>query len=287
MQKISNYIELIKPRLTALALFSGSVGYVAAVKGGAPIPWLSVMHLTIALGFVGAASNIMNQAMEHKLDILMDRTAGRPIPTGRVKSIEARVVSILLLVIGLVYLQLIFGSLVMSLALFTFLSYVVLYTPMKTKTSLNTIVGAFPGALPTLTGWVACRGVADFQGFVVFAILFIWQLPHFFSIAWIFKDDYQRAGYKMISLYDKTGRQAVILIVVGTLALIPVSFMPCLELVGHTGEIYFISTFVADGMFLFTALLLIKDRVKYMKMYFYASIIWLPFVLTLMMLDRK
>lgn len=287
MQKISNYIELIKPRLTALALFSGSVGYIAAVRGGAPIHWLSVMHLTIALGFVGAASNIMNQAMEHKLDSLMERTAGRPIPTGRVKATEARIVSIVLLLIGLAYLQLIFGTMVMSLALFTFLSYVVLYTPMKTKTSMNTIVGAFPGALPTLIGWVACRGVADFQGFVVFFILFIWQLPHFFSIAWIFKEDYQRAGYKMISLYDDSGRQAVTLIVVGTLALIPVSFLPCLEFIGHTGEIYFLAVFVADAMFLFTACLLIKDRVKYMKMYFYASIIWLPFILTVMMLDRK
>jgi protoheme IX farnesyltransferase len=287
VSKLGDYVELIKPRLTALALFSGSVGYVAAVPGGVPIPWLEVLHLTIALGFVGAASNIMNQAMEHRLDTLMDRTAGRPIPTGRIKVAEAKVASLLSLIIGLGYLQLIFDAKVTALALVTFLSYVVLYTPMKTKTSLNTIVGAFPGALPTLCGWVACRGNADFQGFVLFAILFVWQLPHFFSIAWIFKDDYRKAGYKMISLYDRSGRQAVALIVIGTLGLIPLSFMPCLEFVGHTGDIYFLGTFVADAMFFFTALLLIKDRAKYMKMYFYASIIWLPFVLTLMMLDRK
>ena len=282
--KISNYIELVKPRLTAMALFSGVVGYVAALSPGSDIPWMKLFHVFMGLGFVGAASNIMNQAMEHDLDSRMDRTSERPIPSGRVEVQEAKTLSIVCLVLGIIYLQVMFGSFVTFLAFCTYLSYVVLYTPMKTKSSLNTIVGAFPGALPVLTGWVACRGVADFQGFVIFAIIFIWQLPHFFSIAWIYKEDYQRAGYKMISLYDDSGKQAVALIIIGTLGLIAVSALPFL--VKHTGIIYIMGTAPANALILVTSLLLIKDRHKYMKLYFYGSITWLPYILTLIMLDR-
>jgi len=288
MQKIAYYIELVKPRLTAMALFSGAVGYVAAVYVGVPIDWLVVTHLVISLGFVGAASNIINQAMEHKLDSIMDRTAGRPIPTGRVNAREALILGIICLIIGLVYLYYKFPRtpLVTLLALITFLSYVCIYTPMKTRSGLNTIVGALPGALPALTGWVAFRGEMDFHGFVLFAIIFVWQLPHFFSIAWIYKEDYKKAGYKMISLYDETGKQAVVLIILGTISLIAVSFLPFISTPAHTGDLYFIGTFMANALLLVTALLLIKDRNKYMKLYFYGSITWLPFVLTLMMIDR-
>ncbi|NQZ57928.1 MAG: protoheme IX farnesyltransferase [Lentisphaeraceae bacterium] len=283
MNKVSYYIQLVKPRLTALALFSGGVGFVAALPGDMSLPWLKLTHLMIALGFVGAASNIMNQAMEHKLDKQMDRTNERPIPMGYIQAGEAKVVSVVLLILGLIYLQVIFGQWVMLLAFATFFTYVALYTPMKTKTSLNTVVGAFPGALPALTGWVACDG-DGFKGFILFSIIFLWQFPHFFSIAWIYKEDYKRAGYKMISLYDETGKQAVALIVVGTLGLFPLALLP--YYIHHTGMIYFVGTFVANALFLTTALMLIKDRKKYMKMYFYASITWLPFVFILMMLDR-
>lgn len=285
MQKVSYYIELVKPRLTAMALFSGVVGYVAAIPAGMSYRWMEMLHLLIALGFVGAASNIMNQAMEHNLDKIMDRTSDRPIPSGRVHEMEAKGLAIACAVIGHLYLYLAFTPLVTLLAFLTFISYVCIYTPMKTKSSLNTIVGAFPGALPLLTGWVAYRGVPDFQGFSVFAIVFIWQLPHFFSIAWIYKEDYQKAGYKMISLYDKSGKQAVALIVVGTLALAFTSYLPFL--VDLTGFLYFFGIMIANSLFLATAALLVKDRNKYMKHYFYASIIWLPFVLILLMLDRQ
>jgi protoheme IX farnesyltransferase len=284
MKKIPYYIELVKPRLTAMALFSGAVGYVAAVPAGSPIAWLTVLHLVIALGFVGAASNIMNQALEHKLDKIMDRTSERPIPSGRVDEMEAKSLAIVCAVIGHIYLYIFFSPLVVILAFLTFISYVCIYTPMKTKSCLNTIVGAFPGALPLLTGWVAYRGVADFQGFSVFAIVFIWQLPHFFSIAWIYKEDYQKAGYKMISLYDETGKQAVALIIVGTLALAFTSYIPFFAKL--TDMLYFAATSIANGLFLATAVLLVKDRNKYMKLYFYASITWLPFVLTILVLDR-
>ena len=253
MHKIASYIELVKPRLTALALFSGAIGYMAAVPGGASFDWLQIMHLVLAQAFVGAASNIMNQAMEHKLDSIMDRTASRPIPSGRVSVQEAQVLSIVCLIAGLIYLQAIFGSLVTLLGFFTFISYVVLYTPMKTKSSLNTVVGAFPGALPILMGWVAYNGSANFKGFVVFALVFIWQLPHFFSIAWIYKEDYKKSGYRMIALYDETGKQAGALIIVGTNGLIAVSALPFL--VKQTGIIYIMGTAPANALILVTSLL--------------------------------
>jgi protoheme IX farnesyltransferase len=284
MQKVSYYIELVKPKLTAMALLSGALGYLAAASPGQDIPWITVVHLVLALALVGAASNIMNQAMEHKLDSIMDRTSDRPIPSGKVEAQEAKIFSVICLVAGLVYLQLYFEPLVVLLAFLTYISYVLIYTPMKTKSSLNTVAGAFPGALPVLIGWVACRGEPDFHGFVVFAVVFIWQLPHFFSIAWIYKEDYKKAGYKMMSLYDETGKQAVILIVVGTLGLIAVSFIPFL--VKHTGDLYLVGCFPANALLLATSLLLLKDRNKYMKLYFYGSITWLPYILILMVVDR-
>ncbi len=288
MQKINYYIELIKPRLTIMALFSGAVGYVAAVYPDSEIDWLELTHLVIGLGFVGAASDIINQVMEHKLDGIMERTSGRPIPTGRVATKEAWILGSISLVVGLIYLYYWFSAkpLITFLAFLTFFSYVAVYTPMKTRSTLNTVVGALPGALPILTGWIAYRGMMDFHGYTIFAILFIWQLPHFFSIAWIYKDDYRKAGYKMVSLYDDSGKQAVSLIILGTIALIAISFVPFLGKTPHTGIIYFIGTFTANSLLLVTSLLLLKNREKYMKLYFYGSISWLPFVLTLMMIDR-
>lgn len=284
--KAASIFELIKPRLTAMALFSGAVGFVAGTYQHQMPKWLLFFYTVIGLAFVGAASNITNQAMEVELDRQMKRTEGRPIVTNRVTKSEAYLVAGICLIIGYALLFFAVQPLVAHLALATYLSYVVIYTPMKTKSFLNTIVGAFPGALPTFTGFVAARGEADYAAFTVFTFLFIWQLPHFFSIAWIYKEDYQRAGYKMMSLYDETGKQAVALILVGNLALIASSYLPMYYMEPKSSVFYALLTTVGNVFMFILTLMLVKNREKHMKAYFYASIIYLPYILILLMFFR-
>ncbi|EDM27601.1 protoheme IX farnesyltransferase [Lentisphaera araneosa HTCC2155] len=286
MGRVKSFIELTKPRLSAMAVFSGSAGYVMARDPNMSFSmqnYLGLLWLTLGLSFVGAASNIVNQAVEHKLDKKMDRTADRPIPSGRVQMGEALFFGHICLAIGLYILFHFFRPEVGYLALFTYVTYVFMYTPMKTKTALNTIAGAFPGAFPILTGWVANSNndfhtlpQTEWWGFFPFAIVFVWQLPHFFSIAWIYKEDYQRAGYKMMSLYDETGKQAVILIFVGTLGLMAVSLMPYMYKMSNGW--YFLSACILNAGFLCSSVLLLINRERFMKQYFYASIIYLPLI---------
>ena len=293
LKKLALYLELSKPRLSALAVFSGLTGYVMARDPNvsfAAANWLELFYLFCGLSFVGVASNMVNQALEGGLDSRMDRTKERPIPSGRITSKETFLVGFISLVIGLYILNHFFRSEVAWLNLFTFISYVAIYTPMKTRTAMNTIVGAFPGAFPILSGWIA-HSNNDFHlypnntewfGFFPFALVFIWQLPHFFSIAWIYKEDYARAGYKMMSLYDRSGKQAVVLIFVGTIGTIAVSYLPFVY--DMCDVLYFFSACLLNCYLLISSILLMKDREKYMKQYFYASIIWLPAILTAMLI---
>ena len=293
LRKLELYLELSKPRLSALAVFSGLTGYVMARDPNLSFTmknWMELLWLFVGLCFVGVASNMVNQAIEGKLDSEMDRTKDRPIPSGRITAKETTIVAFISLAIGLGILDYFFRREVMWLNLFTFISYVAIYTPMKTRSAMNTIAGAFPGAFPILSGWIAGSN-NDFHlypnntewfGFFPFALVFIWQLPHFFSIAWIYKEDYERAGYKMMSLYDKSGRQAVVLIFVGTIGTIFVSYLPFFY--DMCDLWYFFSACALNCYLLISSILLMKDRQKYMKQYFYASIIWLPAILTAMLI---
>lgn len=293
--KIASVIELIKPRLTAMALFSGAVGYVAGTDPDQDFNWMRLIHIVIGLGFVGAASNITNQAMEVELDAQMERTKDRPIVTGRVSKREAYIIGLISLVIGIVYLNATIHSFIMYLSLATYLSYIVVYTPMKTKSAFNTIIGAIPGALPIFTGWVAARNIAndgsiihgDYTSIFIFAFLFVWQLPHFFSIAWIYKDDYKNAGYKMISYYDDSGKPTIILIFVTNLAMMIISYSPLYFMGDKQGILYAILLTAGNVACFIISIMLMVNRERFMKWYFYASIIYLPYVLILLMIFRS
>lgn len=278
-----------------MALFSGAVGYVAGTNPEADFNWWRLLHIVLGLALVGAASNITNQAMEVKLDAQMERTKDRPIPTGRVSKTEAYTVAFICLAAGLIYLHIAVHFYIMVFSLATYLSYIVVYTPMKTKSALNTIIGAVPGALPIFTGWLAARNIdndgnimhGDSSALFIFAFLFVWQLPHFFSIAWIYKDDYKKAGYKMISYYDEKGLQTIVLIFITNIAMIIVSYSPLYFMDEQQGILYAVAlTFANIGVFIIS-LLLILNREKFMKWYFYASIIYLPYVLILLMIFRS
>jgi heme o synthase len=283
-------LELTKPRLTLLVLISGACGWLAARNPALPLadlPWIDLLHLIIGLAGVGAASNIVNQAMEHRLDALMERTKDRPVPSGRISVMSTYMLGHVCLLIGMGWLLHFFQPAVAGCTFLTYLTYIIAYTPLKTRSSLNTLVGAVPGALPILTGWLANwqRPESTMAGLSLFAIVFFWQLPHFFAIASIYKDDYRRAGYRMASLYDPSGKQAVILIWISTIALCIISYAPFA--VHLCGVGYLLGVSLLNAALIAVNISLTFDREKHMRTVFRASIVWLTLTMILIVTDLE
>jgi heme o synthase len=220
----ADYLELTKPRITLMVVLTALVGFVMASPGGVSLPGLAAASLGTAL--VAAGASALNMLLERRTDALMMRTRNRPLPAGRLRALEALAWGLLLTSAGLVVLFWWSGPLATAVAWVTWASYLFLYTPLKTRTSLSTLVGALPGALPPVIGWAAARGQLEPGAFVLFAILFLWQIPHFLAIAWIYREDYARGGLPMLPVLDPagviTGRQAV----AHSLALLLVSLTP-------------------------------------------------------------
>jgi protoheme IX farnesyltransferase len=232
---------------------------------------------------VGSAAGVLNQYFERRYDALMKRTEHRPIPSGRIQPIEALFFGIFLGVVGLSYLALFTNWVATSLAMLTLVSYLAIYTPLKRKTPFATVVGGIPGALPPLIGWAVVRGSVSIEAWSLFFILFFWQMPHFLSLAWMYRNDYTRAGYKLLTVLDPscviTSRQ----ILVYSIALIPASLMPML--VGLTGMLYFIGALILSIGFLAIAIRLYFVRTSFAaRKLFYASLLFLPALFFLMML---
>jgi len=221
---LSDFLELTKPRITLMVVFTALVGFVCATLGPISFPALSAALL--GTGLVAAGASALNMLMERDTDALMRRTRTRPLPAGRLRPGEALLFGLGLTALGLLELAWLSGTLAALVALATWSSYLFLYTPLKRRTSLSTLVGAVPGALPPVIGWAAARHSLEGGAFVLFAILFLWQVPHFLAIAWIYRDDYAGAGLPMLPVLDRaghlTGRQAV----VHCLALLIVSLAP-------------------------------------------------------------
>ncbi len=284
----SAYLELTKPRLSSLVLFTALVGFVAGANG--PIDILVLLHLLVGTMFVAGGANAFNQVVEREYDARMQRTRNRPVPSGRLKPVEALRFAVVISVIGLAELLVgvnliaaFFGALALAL-------YVFVYTPLKRITIHNTLVGAVVGAIPPMMGWVAARGEVGVGGWLLAAILFVWQLPHFFSIAWIYRDDYQRGGFRMLSVADGAGLMTRIQIGLLTMLLIPVSLMPSVW--GLTGRFYFNAAFLIGIVYLAFCLWR-RPAVDYQnnglpaaRRAFLASVIYLPTLLTLYMVDK-
>jgi protoheme IX farnesyltransferase len=221
---VADYLELTKPRITLMVMMTALVGYVMGARG--PVD-LSRLALALAgTGLVAGGASALNMLLERRTDALMLRTRNRPIPAGRLRGSEALVFGLGLTLAGLAVLRFGAGGLAAAVALLTWATYLFAYTPLKTRTSLSTIVGAFPGALPPVIGWTAARGQLEPGAVVLFAILFLWQIPHFLAIAWIYREDYARGGLPMLPVLDPagvvTGRQAV----ANSFALLLVSLVP-------------------------------------------------------------
>ena len=278
-----DYLELTKPRLSVLVLVVVALSGWLASAGSVDVGL--VLRAVLGAALVAAGASALNMLLERDHDARMPRTWNRPLPAGRLQPREVCVFGIGLTAAGLALLALGTTSLAAFLAALTSASYLGLYTPLKRVTTLNTHVGAIAGALPTLIGWAAVRGGLEPAAWVLFAILYLWQLPHFLSIAWLYRDDYARGGFRMLPAVDPSGRVTGRQAVLGALALLPVSLLP--TLVGVAGAVYFLGALALGIFFVHRAVSFALDRTQATaRALMRASLVYLPLLLTLLCLDQ-
>ena len=204
--RVADYVELAKPRVAVLVLFTVGAGVLLA--DGRNFQFLVLLHTVLGTALVAAGASALNQWLERDSDALMRRTEKRPLPSGRLQALEVFLFGLLLGLVGVLYLALTLNRITAALvAAVTFVLYVAVYTPLKRRTPLNTLIGAVPGALPPIIGWCAVRGEITREAGVLFLILFLWQVPHFLAIAWIYRDEYARAGLRMLPVVDREGHR--------------------------------------------------------------------------------
>lgn len=281
--KVALYVELTKPRITFLIVLTSAAGFALASVGGVNYVALASAMFGIALLSSGIAT--LNQYIERDLDALMRRTAARPLPSGHLEPWQALLFGSLLTIAAEVYLTVMVNPLTGLLGLTVIAGYLFAYTPLKTKTSLSTFVGAFPGAVPPLIGWAAARGEIGLEAWVLFAILFLWQFPHFLAIAWMYREDYSRAGILMLPVVEPDGRVTSQQIVMYTLFLLPVSLLP--SALGISGKIYLVGAILLGTLFLYSSVraAFSKSRQEARRLLL-ASVLYLPLLFILMVFDR-
>jgi protoheme IX farnesyltransferase len=282
-ERVAAYLELTKPRITFLIVLTAAAGFALASPGRVDYPAMLTAMVGVALLSSGIAT--LNQYIEKDLDALMRRTANRPLPTGKLLPWEALAFGVGLTVLAEVYLAVLVNPLSAVIGLTVISGYLFGYTPLKTRTSLSTFVGAFPGAVPPLIGWASARGTIGVEAWVLFAILFLWQFPHFLAIAWMYREDYTRAGILMLPVVEPDGRVTGQQIVLYTVMLLPVSLLP--TLLGTAGKMYFVGAIVLGLVFLYFSLraAFSKSRLAARQLLL-ASVIYLPLLFILMVLDR-
>ena len=231
---VSKYLVMTKPRAMFVVLVTTAAGYFLAETGAVDL--VTLINLLIGAGLSGGGSIVLNQFLERHHDGLMDRTQHRPLPSGRVAPLAALVYGILLSIIGTVWLAFGVNMLTAILGGMCVLSYVLVYTPMKRKTPWNTAVGAVPGAIPPMMGWTAVTGSIDAEAWVLFAILFIWQYPHFLALGWIYRRDYAKAGYRMLSSVDADGERTARQVLINACLLTLITLLPAR--LGWAGSVY-------------------------------------------------
>ena len=282
--RMSVFTELVKARLTLLVLLTTLVGFYLGASG--PVDYGLMFHALSGTALVAAGAAALNQLMEREFDARMRRTEGRPLPAGRITPNAVLVLGTSLSVVGLTWLLFAVNSMAALLGVLTISSYLFLYTPLKRRTVLNTVVGAIPGALPPLMGWTAATGGIAAEGWALFAILFFWQLPHFMAIAWLYREDYARAGYRMLSGVDPEGRRTAASAVRNTLALLVISLYP--YLLGTAGAVYLAGALALGIGFLAFAIVFARSLTeRSARRLFLASILYLPLLLGLLVADKR
>jgi heme o synthase len=277
------YADLFKARLTCLVLLTTLVGFYLGFRG--PVDFVLMFRLLLGTALLAGGAAALNQLLERGYDAKMRRTQDRPLPSGRLQPQTVLMVGCASALVGLLYLAQAVNFTTSLVGALSLVCYLFVYTPLKRVTWLNTLAGAVPGALPPLMGWTAARGELSSEGLALFAIQAFWQLPHFMAIAWIYREEYARAGFKMLPVVDpegrRTGRQAV----GHTLALLVVSLCPFLF--NLTGAIYLAGALILGLAFLWLAIRFSCDRtVARARQLFYLSLVYLPLLLALMVLDK-
>ena len=287
---LQDYAELTKLRVTSLIVMTAWCGYFfGAHRAG--VSWISwgLFHALFGIGLVSSGTAALNEVMEQDVDAHMARTAGRPLPAGRMSKFHATTVGLIAAIGGSVYLALFTNPLTGLLTLLTSIVYLAAYTPLKRVSPICTFIGAFPGAMPGVLGWTAVRGQLEWGTLVLFAILFVWQFPHFFSIAWLYREDYAKGGIRMLPVVEEDGRSTAHRIIGYSLALIPISVLP--SLMGMAGRIYLVGAVILGLALLYFGIRLAfldlplasapsKMRARHVLQ---ATVIYLPLLFALMM----
>jgi protoheme IX farnesyltransferase len=289
---LGDYLQLFKVRVTALIVMTAWAGYYmgAARSGVSSLTW-NLLNALVGIGVTCAGSAALNEVLECKIDALMRRTRNRPLPAGRMSLATGLTAGVLATVLGPVYLAMTTNVLTGVLAFSTAATYLAFYTPLKLVSPISTFVGAFPGAMPPLLGWTAVRGKLEVEGVLLFLIVFFWQFPHFQAIAWMYREDYEAAGIKMLPVVDKAGHSVIRQMLAYSSTLISVSLVP--TLLRMSGKVYLFGALALGLAFLWFVFRLARTKLpttspdsrRYARQLLQASVIYLPLLFALMMLN--
>ncbi len=278
-----DYLALTKPRITWLILMSTGIGYFFGSKNGWQL--LTLLHTILGTGLIASGTAALNQWYEREADGKMKRTQTRPLPAGRLQSGKALTFAIVISVVGFVELFLEVNVLTGLLGLFTLLSYLFIYTPLKQRSPHSTTIGAIPGAMPPLIGYAAASATLNWDAWILFAILFLWQFPHFYAIAWMYREDYERAGIRMLPVVEPDGASTARGILWCSLALIPISLVP--KFLSMTGNLYAMGALALGLVFLYAGWRISFDRTRQQaRRVLLASVVYLPLLYGLMLFDH-
>ncbi len=285
-----DYAELIKLRVTSLIIMTAWCGYYfgAAKSGVSSLSW-GLFHALVGIGLVAAGTAALNEVLEHEIDGRMRRTANRPMPSGRMSVLHGAIAGLIMTLGGAIYLGLVLNALTGWLGLATSVVYLAAYTPLKRIHPICTFVGAIPGAMPGVLGWTAARGQLEWGAGVMFAIVFFWQFPHFFSIAWLYREDYASGGIRMLPVVEADGRSTARQIVIYSVLLIPVSVLP--TVLGMSGKVYSIGALVLTVALFYFGLRLANSKLapntaqskQRARQLLQATVFYLPLLFILMM----
>jgi len=281
---VADLAELVKARLTLLVLLTTAVGFYLGSES--PVDYVALFHVVFGTAAAAAGAAALNQWWERRVDALMRRTRTRPIPAGRMPPSQALVLGIALSVFGVGYLAIVCNALSAALAAITIAIYILAYTPLKRASTANTAVGAIPGAIPPMIGWAAARGSIGAGAWSLFAIVFLWQLPHFFAIAWMYREDYSRAGFRMISSDDSSGERSASQSVFFCILLLVIAGLPAF--LGIANFVYLGVELLLGGLFTAVAMRFLRMRnASAARLLFIASIAYLPLLLAALVLTKS
>jgi protoheme IX farnesyltransferase len=278
---INDYVELTKPRIVLLVCITACMGFFMAPGDHG---WLRLAWTLLGTSLASGGAAALNHCLERDTDRLMERTRNRPIPAGRVEPVNALALGVTLVLAGVFLLKWRVNLLTSFLVLLTAFLYVLVYTPLKKVTWLNTFIGSIPGALPPMVGWVASTGRADLGAYVLFLILFAWQHPHFYSLAWIYREDYARGGLKMLPVVDPSGRRTAIHVVFYAVLLLFVSALPVYF--GMMGRLYLVGTLALGlGVLAISVRFARTKSLPHARHLFRASLVYFPGLLGFIIID--